>query len=84
MSDAGFGPAALKAACEKVCQPFPSTIGILQRRCPMILRYGGRFALKLAGHGYIRHQPRSHGINLGWFEDSPFIAESYPKRLVPL
>ena len=50
----------------------------------MILRYGGRFALKLAGHGYIRHQPRSHGINLGWFEDSPFVAESYPKRLVPL
>ena len=50
----------------------------------MKLLYGGRFALKVAEHGYIRYQIRDYGINLGWFEDSPFIAESYPKRLVPL
>lgn len=35
----------------------------------MQLQYGVRFALEVAGHGYIRYENRRYGINLGWSED---------------
>lgn len=35
----------------------------------MQLQYGMRFALEVAGHGYICYENRRYGINLGWSED---------------